>query len=299
MKRKTFLKHSSLTAFSIMAFGSIKWNGSRFTGDSPTTTDILGPFYRPGAPMRNNIVPSDSKGQALKLSGTVFKADGKSTLANTLVEIWQCDENEAYDNTSDDYRFRGAVRTGPDGKYRFSTIIPVPYEAAPKLWRPAHIHFRVSHPDHQDLITQIYFKGDPHLEKDLGSASPAAQSRILEIGKGKDGVQQVQFNIVMRKEFDLDDQAYKKITGIYEMKDGMAEFYREDDLLMMKINGQIREALTYKGDNTFEGGLGLVKAKFTLTQKGASVEISTGAFDEGDLSKVTVNKGEKILKYGG
>ncbi|HNR09379.1 MAG TPA: hypothetical protein PKM27_18810, partial [Saprospiraceae bacterium] len=80
---------------------------------------------------------------------------------------------------------------------------------------------------------------------------------------------------------------------------GLAEFYRDDDLLMMKINGQIMEALTYKGDNTFEGGLAMVRAKFALSPKGASVEISTGDFDSGDLSRVKVSKGEKILKYGG
>lgn len=296
MKRKTFLKQSSLTAFSLMAFGSIKWDGTRFIGDSPTTTDILGPFYRPGSPMRHNIVPPGSKGSPLHLSGTVYKAGGTAPLSGALVEIWQCDETEVYDNTSDDYLFRGSVKTGADGKYDFSTIIPVPYKAGPDLWRPAHIHFRISSADHQDLITQIYFKGDPHLEHDLGSKASSAKNRILEITKSNKG-SQVRFDIVMQKEYNLDDEAFKKISGIYDMKDGLAEFYRDDDLLMMKINGQIQEALAYKGDNTFEGGLGLVKAKFILTQKGASVEISTGAFDEGDLSKVTVNKGEKILKY--
>lgn len=296
MKRKTFLKQSSLTAFSLMAFGSIKWDGVRFVGDSPTTTDILGPFYRPGSPIRQNIVPPGSKGSPLQLSGTVYKAGGTAPLSGALVEIWQCDETEVYDNTSDDYLFRGAVKTGTDGKYDFSTIIPVPYKAGPDQWRPAHIHFRISSADHQDLITQIYFKGDPHLEHDPGSKASSAKNRILEITKSGKG-SQVRFDIVMQKEYNLDDEAFRKIAGIYQMKEGLAEFYRDDDLLMMKINGQIMEALTYKGDNTFEGGLAMVRAKFALSPKGASVEISTGDFDSGDLSRVKVSKGEKILKY--
>ena len=33
------------------------------------------------------------------------------------------------------------------------------------------------------------------------------------------------------------------------------EFYRKEDLLIMKWNSQIREGLSYKGNNTFSGGL--------------------------------------------
>src|SRR3954470_1588100 len=117
MKRRTFIKKSSLTALSISAFGAIQWNGSSFVGDSPTTTDILGPFYRPGAPMRSNIMPTNSKGNPLELSGGIFKEDGKTPLGNALVEIWQCDDKEYYDNTSEDYLFRGAQMTQTNGKY--------------------------------------------------------------------------------------------------------------------------------------------------------------------------------------
>ncbi|MEJ2196816.1 MAG: hypothetical protein P8X73_18430 [Ignavibacteriaceae bacterium] len=61
MKRRTFIERSSLIAVSLSAFGTIQWNGKNYTGDSATTTDILGPFYRPGAPFRSNHVPPNSK----------------------------------------------------------------------------------------------------------------------------------------------------------------------------------------------------------------------------------------------
>ena len=80
-------------------------------------------------------------------------------MANALIESWQCDEDEHYDNVSDEYLYRGALRTGKDGKYSFKTIVPVPYKDG-EGWRPSHIHFRISSNDHQDLITQIYFEGD-------------------------------------------------------------------------------------------------------------------------------------------
>ena len=94
MKRRTFVKNSSLIVFSTSVFGSVQWNGKSFIGDSPTTTDILGPFYRPGAPMRSNIISPNSKGTPMGLTGTIFKEDGKKALKNAVVEIWQCDENQ-------------------------------------------------------------------------------------------------------------------------------------------------------------------------------------------------------------
>jgi hypothetical protein len=111
MKRRTFIKNSSLLAISVSAFGGIHWNGKNYVGDTQTTTDILGPFYRPGAPYRSNITPPGSKGIPLSLSGTIFQSDGKTPLNNAVIEIWQCDEKENYDNTSDEYLFRGAVKT--------------------------------------------------------------------------------------------------------------------------------------------------------------------------------------------
>lgn len=297
MKRRTFVKQSTLTAFSVAAFGAINWNGKSFEGDTVTTTDILGPFYRPGAPMRNNLIPSGSTGEVMNLTGTVFQKDGKTPLANTLIEAWQCDEHEKYDNTSDDYLFRGAVKTGKDGKYAFKTIVPVPYNDG-GTWRPAHIHLRVSSGDHQDLITQIYFKGDTHITKDAAAASPQAVNRILEIKRNASKESEVRFDIVMGKAFPLDDAGYRKITGIYKLKDGLAEFKKEDDLLFMKFNGQLSEALVYKGNNTFEGGLSYMKATFEILADGnVKTLITMGDWESGNMSKTTSMEGLKFLKY--
>jgi catechol 1,2-dioxygenase len=296
MKRRTFIKNSALTAFSVAALGTIQWNGKSFVGDNVTTTDILGPYYRPGSPMRNDLIPKGSKGEVMHLSGTVFQKDGRTPLADAIIEAWQCDENEVYDNTSDEYLFRGTVKTGKDGKYNFKTIVPVPYKAGETQWRPAHIHLRISSGSHQDLITQIYFKGDPHLAEDAGSASPNAVNRILDIGKNSKNEKMVKFDVIMGNAFPLDDASYKRICGLYQIADGMAEFYREDDLLFVKQNGWLREGLAYKGNNTFEGGIGYLKAKFELVAGGITKVVIQRA-DFSDLSKVTTLEGVKILKY--
>ena len=113
MKRRTFIKNSSLAAFSISTFGGLNRNGENFEGDTPTTTDILGPFYRPGSPLRTNLRHPNSNGNPIVLKGTVLKEDGKTPIHNALVEIWHCDEHEVYDNTSDEYKYRGGQKTAP------------------------------------------------------------------------------------------------------------------------------------------------------------------------------------------
>lgn len=293
MRRRNFIKKSSLMAFSVSAFGGIHWNGLNFVGDSPTTTDILGPFYRPGAPMRNNIMSPGSTGIPMNLTGKVFSENGKTPLDNALVEIWQCDEKEYYDNASDDYLFRGAVKTDKNGSYNFKTIVPVPYKANPdneNSWRPAHIHMRVSVANQQDLITQIYFKGDQYLDNDTWASAPRAINRTLEIVKNKNGESEVIFDIVMNKEFPLDEEVYKKITGLYKMDDkSNVEFIKSDDLLFLKRNGHLLEGLRYIGNNTFEGGVGYPKVSFQLLEKGGTKAVIS-------LPNKSVS-GEKFLKY--
>src|SRR5688572_1102748 len=266
MNRRTFVKNSALAAASVSVFGSIYWNGRSFEGNNPTTTDILGPFYRPGSPMRSAIAPPNTAGEPFTVSGVIYQSDGRKPMASALVEVWQCDEKGVYDNTSDDYLCRGAVKTSADGKYMFKTIVPVPYQVGSGN-RPAHIHMRISSNDHQDLITQIYFKGDPHLDEDSSSSSPQAVNRILEIknsGKGKF----VTFDIVMSKQFPLEAAAYKKVTGLYSMNDNtMCDFSNDGDLLFVKKDGLMIAALEYKGNNQFEESGGM-KVQFSFVSGG-------------------------------
>jgi len=49
----------------------------------------------------------------------------------------------------------------------------------------------------------------------------------------------------------------------------MAEFYQMGDELFVKMNGQIAEAMVYKGNNSFEGGLGQAKVQFELLPENA------------------------------
>lgn len=304
MQRRKFVKDSATMAFGLYAFGNIHWDGQQFIGDRPTTTDILGPFYRPGAPLRENIIPVGDAGERLHLSGTIFRDDGKTPFGNCLVEVWQCESDMEYDNVSDDYKFRGAQKTGADGKYHFITCQPPAYPIRPgsPIYRPAHIHLRVSGEGQQDLITQVYFKGGKYLEDDPLSASPNAANRILPINRNKKGEQDVLFNIVMAKEFRPDKAVFDKISGLYAMTDkSVLEFYPGGDFLMVKWNGQIREALQYKGSNEFFGGVDNRKARFEMLQDGTVkvyFQFITALNKDNKEYKETNIEGVKVFKYG-
>jgi len=68
MDRKKFIITSSFTAIGLSAFGSIiKMENGRFNGDCETTNDILGPFYRPDAPIRNDLTNESLVGTRIEL----------------------------------------------------------------------------------------------------------------------------------------------------------------------------------------------------------------------------------------
>ena len=53
-----------------------------------------------------------------------------------------------------------------------------------RLYRPAHIHFRISEKNSKELISQIYFQGDPHITEDPWASNPKAEHRILPVAPG-------------------------------------------------------------------------------------------------------------------
>jgi protocatechuate 3,4-dioxygenase beta subunit len=184
MDRRNFIKASSLTAISLTAIGSIvKAGTNNFVGDCQTTDDILGPFYRAGAPQRSDMTYADLPGNRLLIKGNVFKSDCTTVLPDATVEVWHCDSKGEYDNKSKEFRQRAMWITKTDGAYSFQTIVPGKYLNG-ELYRPSHIHFRITAKGYQDLVSQIYFKGDPEIEKDPWASAEKAKSRILDIFPG-------------------------------------------------------------------------------------------------------------------
>ena len=85
-----------------------------------------------------------------------------------------------------EYNLRGQLPADGEGRFEFETVVPSPYTvphtgATGQLlaalgrvpWRPAHVHFKITHPDAQMLTTQIYFEGRSSASPSGGSSSVA------------------------------------------------------------------------------------------------------------------------------
>ncbi|NBB18459.1 catechol 1,2-dioxygenase [Runella sp. CRIBMP] len=257
MKRRIFLKTSALSAIAVSATGFVRLEGDRYVGDCETTSDVLGPFYRPDSPVRSSLVIKGEKGAPIELFGKIKHDDCITPYKNAKIELWHCDGNGVYDNESADFKYRGTLYSDNEGNYSFKTILPVPYGEGDN-YRPAHFHLMISAEGYQPLVTQLYFTGDPWLEKDSGSASPTAKRRILEVQNLKDGSKKVSFDISMAKKLAAEPAALDRLIGIYvNEKDAnkKTELIKKDKQLWIKgdkANGMpFGMNLEYITNNTF------------------------------------------------
>ena len=253
MQRRSFIVNTALSAVAVTTSGFLTFNGSRYIGDCETTTDILGPYYRPGSPVRNSLVIPGEDGQRIELTGTVRHKDCTTPCKNAKIELWHCDAKGVYDNSTPDFRYRGTVYTDDKGRYAFQTIMPVPYDAGGGHIRPAHYHMMITAEGYQAMVTQLYFTGDANIPKDPPASSPAAKRRILPIQKMKDGAGKVSYDVSLAEKLPADASVIDKLTGIYHDdadKSKTVELFRKNDLLWMK-NEVYGENFEYQGNNTF------------------------------------------------
>lgn len=252
MKRRDFLKKSGIIATAVSTLGFVRFDGEKFIGDCETTSDILGPFYRPGSPVRNILLIEGETGKRIELSGVIRHQDCITPYRNAKVELWHCDGNGAYDNSSDDFRYRGTTYTNSNGEYSFQTILPIPYDVGDGTIRPAHFHMMISAEEYQPLVTQLYFSGDKHIESDPWAS--AANGRILDVKERSDGTAQVHFPVNMAKTLSVEPSSIDKLTGEYvnvQNPESSVEFFKSNNKLWMKndVHGQMFE---YVGNNTFQ-----------------------------------------------
>jgi catechol 1,2-dioxygenase len=130
-----------------------------------TEDNILGPFYRAGAPFRAELNTQGRPGRTLVLEGVVLGPDCRTPLSGAVVDVWHADTDGAYDLTTSTFELRGRQTVGQDGAYRFATLLPGRYLNG-ATYRPRHIHLKAIAPGHVDLTTQVYFAGDPFNDTD-------------------------------------------------------------------------------------------------------------------------------------
>jgi hydroxyquinol 1,2-dioxygenase len=150
-----------------------------------TQTTVLGPFYvdRPPELPLGSDISAGRPGEPMLVEGSVRRLDG-TPAAGAIVDTWQSDADGLYDvqrpGGLDRPGLRARFRADGSGAFRFRSIVPSFYpipDDGPvgellKLqgrhpYRPAHVHFMISAPGCETLVTHVFVAGDRYLDSDV------------------------------------------------------------------------------------------------------------------------------------
>jgi hydroxyquinol 1,2-dioxygenase len=178
-KRQEFILWSDTLGLSMLV------DALEHAGDTGgTESTVLGPFYVPGAPLRefDASISERPVRTPVRVFGRVLSTDG-GPIAGAELDVWQNGENSLYtvqDPDAPEDHLRGRFRTRADGSYAFVGVRPLPYpvpEDGPvgamiaatgrHPYRPAHIHMIVSAPGYQPLTTHIFDSTSVYLDSDV------------------------------------------------------------------------------------------------------------------------------------
>jgi len=152
---------------------------------APGVTDstVLGPFYvtnPPDLPIGADVSEGFS-GEPLFVEGAVSAADGRR-ISGAVVDTWHSDNDGFYDvqlpNLSS-AALRGRFHTDANGRFYFWSIMPRYYPIPDDgpvgdmlkatrrhPFRPAHVHFLITAPGHETLVTHVFASDSPYLDSD-------------------------------------------------------------------------------------------------------------------------------------
>jgi hydroxyquinol 1,2-dioxygenase len=154
-------------------------------GQTETTANLLGPFWRMNSPRTESggsIIRSPTPGPALFVDATVKDQNGEP-IEGAEVDVWHSSPEGFYeqqDPKQAEMNLRGKFITDKDGHFSFRSVkpagYPIPVEgpvgdlvraAGRHNYRPAHLHFLIFKESFKTLISQVYVKDDPVLETDV------------------------------------------------------------------------------------------------------------------------------------
>lgn len=158
-------------------------NGNR--GQTETTANLLGPFWRMNSPRTENggsIVRSPTPGPVLFVNAKVLDQGGKP-IEGAEVDVWHSSPEGFYeqqDPKQAPMNLRGKFMTDGQGHFGFRSVKPAGYPipidgpvgdlvraTGRHHYRPAHLHFLIFKPGFKTLISQIYVNDDDKLETDV------------------------------------------------------------------------------------------------------------------------------------
>ena len=152
--------------------------------EGTTETTVLGPFYLGEHKLTANgatLVPEE-EGDPIFIEGSIKAPDG-SPIVGAIIDMWHTDAEGLYDAQKPELhgepKMRAQFKSDTDGRFWFKTIVPSSYpipndgpvgkllDATKRHYmRPAHVHFHVSSPGYETLVTHVFLSGDPWLESD-------------------------------------------------------------------------------------------------------------------------------------
>lgn len=248
--RRQFLRNVSLSALSfglVPGLLSAKNTTKSIQLDcEETTLDLYGqgPFYTANAPIIENdqLASSTEDGTPIIISGQVFDLECEAVIPNTVIDVWHANDAGDYDNSG--FNLRGITQSNSQGYYVFETIKPGWYLNG-SSFRPSHIHFKITPPDSDTLITQLYFEGDPYIAGDAAASIQGgefdATHRIIPLLENSEGV----------------------LEGVWDIfVDGQGIILGNNN-----ANIQLSKGLIYSvGPNPFNGSLGIYYGVFERSE---------------------------------
>jgi catechol 1,2-dioxygenase len=154
-------------------------------GQTDTTANMLGPFWRMDSPAVQNggsLVRSPTPGDPIFVDGWVRDLEGKP-VAGAQVDVWHTSAEGFYENQDPgqaDMNLRGKLTTDEDGHIWFQSVKPAGYPLPVNgpvgdllraqgrhNMRPAHIHFLIYKEGYKTQFSQVYSSDDPNLETDV------------------------------------------------------------------------------------------------------------------------------------
>ncbi len=177
--RRNFLKIGLGTTGAVLASSSLTKAAALACKLTPSQT--AGPFFPGEEKFHIDQDLTYVKGSNQRAKGQIVYIHGKildpacNNVSDAIVEIWQACASGKYNNVKDtnpapidpNFKYWGEVNTNNQGEFVFKTIVPGAYPADSNWTRPPHIHFKVSKLGFHELITQMYFKGNPLNDTDL------------------------------------------------------------------------------------------------------------------------------------
>jgi len=143
-------------------------------------------------------------GPKLVISGTIYKADGKTPAPGVILYVYHTDQTGKYtphDGQTGWARrngyIRGWIKTNDKGQYKLYTLKPAAY---PGNSIPAHIHPIIKEPDKNEYwIDEYLFEGDPFLTAKERSNQPGLGGSGIITLQERNGVLYGERNIYLGK----------------------------------------------------------------------------------------------------